>query len=586
MTLIPVATLISRINARVGQGYCYGMYFKDLVTQNAIDAKAAQYPTVYNTNITYNGQTKLAKVWAQAWIDEYAGDCSGMIKAAYWTDENGDVIYKYLGRADTSANGMYNLATVKGPISTMPDTAGLLVHKNGHIGVYVGNGVVVEARGVAYGVVETSLTPSPLYNPRAWLDWCECPYVDYSTTPEPPEGVPDIYNANLVDEGLELGPTIQNAELYVADLSELAIVLMIGATGTSPVTVVPGSLVNSIYGQYTMLASLDADPVSSFIQAITGTTEKNLIAVFMAPNAFIGADDTLLEIGLGKPLEPPLPFEFTLDARPSNLNGYTPKNKKLLYYPYQYLNVFTGEGNHIIYKYEDFDGAPTFRVITTLIPGGNALLFAKNKLIIDSSESGADYQETLSINCYPTCLWSINEYDAWRAVHGVAEMISASGTVIGAGLGAAVALSAVNPLIGAAALAGGAMAIANTMAKVSEAEKIQPSQHGGFSVQYTISGNMMNTFFAEARSIKYMQAKRIDDYFEMYGYKTNEVKVPDLKSRPYWNYIKTANINITGNIPEEDKKKLRGIYDKGVTIWHDGNLFGDYTMNNHHNEAG
>ena len=46
-SLVPAATMVSRCQARLGQGYCYGMYFSALVTQEAIDAKTAQYPTQY-----------------------------------------------------------------------------------------------------------------------------------------------------------------------------------------------------------------------------------------------------------------------------------------------------------------------------------------------------------------------------------------------------------------------------------------------------------------------------------------------------------------------------------------------------------
>ena len=39
----------------------------------------------------------------------------------------------------------------------MPETPELAVWRSGHIGVYVGNGEVIEAMGTAYGVVHTHL---------------------------------------------------------------------------------------------------------------------------------------------------------------------------------------------------------------------------------------------------------------------------------------------------------------------------------------------------------------------------------------------------------------------------------------------
>lgn len=44
---------------------------------------------------------------------------------------------------------------------------------NGHIGVYVGNGEVIEAQGTAYGVVKTQLSG------RGWTKWLKIPNIKY-----------------------------------------------------------------------------------------------------------------------------------------------------------------------------------------------------------------------------------------------------------------------------------------------------------------------------------------------------------------------------------------------------------------------
>lgn len=55
----------------------------------------------------------------------------------------------------------------------MPDTPGLAVWKAGHIGIYIGNGEVVEAMGTKYGVVKTQLEG------RGWTHWLEVPGIEY-----------------------------------------------------------------------------------------------------------------------------------------------------------------------------------------------------------------------------------------------------------------------------------------------------------------------------------------------------------------------------------------------------------------------
>jgi hypothetical protein len=156
---------VNNVKSRLGQGYIYGAYFDRLITKEYLKVKINQYPKQYTDSYIQR---------SLRWIGHYAGDCVGLIKQAYWTNEKGEISYRYLGRADTSANGMLNLATVKGPINTMPEILGIGVHYNGHIGVYIGNGRVIESMGVDYGVVET------LLNKRPWLNWLQVPYIDYS----------------------------------------------------------------------------------------------------------------------------------------------------------------------------------------------------------------------------------------------------------------------------------------------------------------------------------------------------------------------------------------------------------------------
>lgn len=55
----------------------------------------------------------------------------------------------------------------------MPDTPGLAVWMDDHIGVYIGNGEVIEAQGTAYGVVKAE------FNGRGWSKWLKIPNIKY-----------------------------------------------------------------------------------------------------------------------------------------------------------------------------------------------------------------------------------------------------------------------------------------------------------------------------------------------------------------------------------------------------------------------
>lgn len=80
-------------------------------------------------------------------------------------------------------------------------------------------------------------------------------------------------------------------------------------------------------------------------------------------------------------------------------------------------------------------------------------------------------------------------------------------------------------------------------------------------------------------------ARKIGDYFAMYGYKQNRLMRPNIRNRYYYNYIKTNGANIGGNgIPRDDLESLKQIFDNGVTIWHmdrEGVTVGNYSMDNY-----
>ena len=76
-------------------------------------------------------------------------------------------------------------------------------------------------------------------------------------------------------------------------------------------------------------------------------------------------------------------------------------------------------------------------------------------------------------------------------------------------------------------------------------------------------------------------AKEIDNYFSVFGYQTNEVKVPNRTGRTIWNYVKTANCTLTkkaaGKVTAADISQMEGIYDNGITFWHQPDKVGDYS---------
>jgi hypothetical protein len=144
-------------------GYVFGCY-GSVLTESLLQSKLNQYPDnvkQYESFIRAN------------WMNKQVTDCVGLIKSYLWWTDKGPI---YNSKTDTSADGMYNAAKEKGPISSIPEIPGLCVRKPGHIGVYIGNGWVIESKGTKYGVVQTPLKGA---GANTWTHWLKCPFIEY-----------------------------------------------------------------------------------------------------------------------------------------------------------------------------------------------------------------------------------------------------------------------------------------------------------------------------------------------------------------------------------------------------------------------
>lgn len=147
-----------------GWGYVWGTY-GNVLTESLLAYKVSQYP---------DGVGNHEDIIRANWLGGRTADCVGLIKGYSWlSPETMTIDYGTHGMPDIGANQMYYNARESGPISTMPDIPGLAVWHDGHIGVYIGNGQVIEAMGTKYGVVKTELAG------RGWTHWLKIPYINY-----------------------------------------------------------------------------------------------------------------------------------------------------------------------------------------------------------------------------------------------------------------------------------------------------------------------------------------------------------------------------------------------------------------------
>ena len=177
MAVKTVAGMIAHVQAQVGQAYLYGEIGR-VITPAIIAEKHRQYP-----DMTDAGRAQRALT---THVGKRGYDCSHLI-SSYWTQETPAGAPKYSAKYDVNAQGLYDLCGRRGRVGEIPEEPGLLVFMYGerrgekrmtHVGLCVGGGVVVEARGFDYGVVRTKLKDRP------WTH-CGCDLKWFGTPPAP-----------------------------------------------------------------------------------------------------------------------------------------------------------------------------------------------------------------------------------------------------------------------------------------------------------------------------------------------------------------------------------------------------------------
>lgn len=123
-------------------------------------------------------------------------------------------------------------------------------------------------------------------------------------------------------------------------------------------------------------------------------------------------------------------------------------------------------------------------------------------------------------------------------------------------------------------------ATAQLMAKKQDIQHQPSNLHGALmNDTWNARFNLMG-FTVYEKFIKSEYAKRIDAYFDKYGYAQRSMYVPERQNRNHWSYLKTVGCNIKGNINNTDLVTIKTIYDNGITTWNNLEEVGHYELDN------
>ena len=385
----------------------------------------------------------------------------------------------------------------------------------------------------------------------------------------------DEIGRHTIEEGLEKGEYICCDYAKIGSLEANRIVMASTVNMEHEKDV--GATYGGVYSGVKYYSFSTEAEVTNALQDLADDYEGAVSSLFLAPAWLCKSAG-----GIVTESQSPEYINYNLAKTDKTFKGqYTPKNNKLLCFPYRYIVASNGAGSSAIYRYEEFDSSSMiFKVIGTICPGMSVRLHPLNyKGVAENIEEG------LTLGKYPQCNWATDSFTNWMTQNAV--NVNTSYFQAGAGI----VTGAVNgALVGglpggiAGAISGGiagGVQIAQTMQAVKNADMVPPQAQGNINSGDVIASSGNNTFHFYQMSIKPEYAKMIDEYFHMFGYKTHRVKVPNKNHRTTFWYTKTIDINIDGAVPNEDMAKIKQAYNNGITFWKDAANINRYDLNNH-----
>lgn len=402
-------------------------------------------------------------------------------------------------------------------------------------------------------------------------------FVEYHHIPRREDGI----GVNLVPVNLEAGETIvsQHKKLNLTPTDCCIFV----TRGTVEQSWFDGRVENGVYcwgsiGHYDVTTDDGLEKINGLLKEYNDQGAQDaVIGLFMSPKLCIDA------LG-GKEIKPKT---TSMQISGNAFEGYKPKNKKLYSYPWLYCLADNNQGNTHIYRYEysyNQDKSIEFDSYGTIATLPQVLTAPKNYKTRENLKHGLIH-EALINSSFPMCSFSSDTYRAWLAQNKSSIALSQVQTAVNSTIGLGTSIAG----LAGGSLQGGINGASRTTSAFWDAlgmlaNQTDRSRNAGVTHGKALSENVMTGVkecgvdFYEM-SCKRQFAEMADSFFEQFGYPINKITMPNLRSRSRWNYVKTSHCGFTGNIDLDQLKKLRNIFDNGVTLWHTDDI-GNYSLSN------
>lgn len=404
----------------------------------------------------------------------------------------------------------------------------------------------------------------------------------------------DSVGINLVPEGLETGEyTIKSSKTF--DFGKTYICIATTNDIFEKGDIVTPHTYNGITSGIAYYVIRDNESYSRLINILNGKGQiDSLVATFMVPVSLLGGEPTwtIYNNNVAYYTVPNSYYAIDMGAinitRPNSLGGgYVPKNKKLLTYPYLFVSTNNNAGSTNVYRFEDVESSGSQNL--QFLVYGSISIGCDIRYVLDAYKNKpANFEYGFNNAKFPQGSWNKNTFNNWFAQNGLNIASQYIGNTID--YDRSKYLQTFNRNDNFTKGWNASLFSANYLNKTLDLignvnyHAMQPNNAGGdvgnSDINYSFLPRKTGATF-DVMCIKYEFAKIIDDYFSLYGYKINEIGIPNITGRQNWNYVKTVNCNFDGiNIPQADMENIRKMFDNGVTLWHNPSTMYNYNNSN------
>lgn len=373
----------------------------------------------------------------------------------------------------------------------------------------------------------------------------------------------DSLFANLVPEPISVDNYVQTDEYdYYMPIQEGGpyIVLAVANDQETAGTIPYGTMYGGIYsGLYYYYSTSEGD-INSYLQTLNDLGKIDLVAaVYMSP----------IPPTAGGPGGKQWNSGFDYAGRTVSLGSqqYTFSNNKILSYPFTYYKIRSTTGDEQILKPQLCDRGSGVLGGMVFSSSASEPNFA---MVPNYDGTNADWNHAVGYSETVQCAWSKNAYATWQAQNGPtnAFKMMASVAQIAGGLALAPATGGLSTAIAAHGVGSGLSALANLGLETDKMRRA-PDQARGTPISASLNMAIGRTGFEAFQYKPHPQdAKRLDEFFNAFGYEVDSWKVPEMESRVNFNYVKTRDANITGSVPVEGMAIIKAAFNSGIRLWH------------------